>query len=47
VGITEKSDAVAIIVSEERGEIAYAYEGRLFENTSPSELSNYLENLFR
>jgi diadenylate cyclase len=47
VGITEKSDAVAIIVSEERGDIAYAYEGRLFEDVSPSDLSIFLENLFK
>ena len=46
VGITEKSDAIAIIVSEERGEIAYSYEGRLYENISPASLSNFLENLF-
>jgi diadenylate cyclase len=47
VGITEKSDAIAIIVSEERGEIAYAYEGILSNNVSPSELSNFLESLFK
>jgi uncharacterized protein (TIGR00159 family) len=47
VGITEKSDAVAIIVSEERGDIAYCYEGRMFEEVSPSDLSNFLESLFR
>lgn len=47
VGITEKSDAIAIIVSEERGDIAYCYEGRLYENVSPSDLSNFLESLFK
>jgi diadenylate cyclase len=47
VGITEKSDAVAIIVSEERGRISYGYEGRLVINVTPSELSNFLENLFK
>jgi uncharacterized protein (TIGR00159 family) len=47
VGITEKSDAIAIVVSEERGEIAYAYEGTLYNDISPSELSNFLENLFK
>jgi len=47
VGITEKSDAIAIIVSEERGDLAYCYEGRLYENVSPSDLSNFLENLFK
>lgn len=47
VGITEKSDALAIIVSEERGRISYGYEGRLVINVTPSELSNFLENLFK
>jgi len=47
VGITEKSDAIAIVVSEERGKIAYSHEGQLTENVSPSELSNFLENLFK
>ncbi|MEI7499488.1 MAG: diadenylate cyclase CdaA [Bacteroidota bacterium] len=47
VGITEKSDAIAIIVSEERGEIAYSYEGRLYENITPASLSTALESLFK
>ncbi len=47
VGITEKSDAVAIIVSEERGKISYSFEGRLIRNVTPSELSTFLENLFK
>jgi diadenylate cyclase len=45
VGITEKSDAIAIVVSEERGRIAYAAEGRLTEGVSPSDLSTFLEGL--
>jgi len=47
VGITEKSDAVAIIVSEERGDISYSHEGLLREHISPSGLSNFLENLLK
>ncbi|MEI7725539.1 MAG: diadenylate cyclase CdaA [Bacteroidota bacterium] len=47
VGITEKSDAIAIIVSEERGDIAYCYEGKLYESVSPSDLSTFLESLFK
>jgi len=43
VGITERSDALAIIVSEERGQISYSEEGKLFENVTPSELSKLLE----
>jgi diadenylate cyclase len=47
VGITEKSDAIAIIVSEERGEIAFAYDGNLHESVTPSKLSNFLEGMFK
>ena len=47
VGISEKSDAVAIIVSEEQGDIGYAYDGTLHENVSPGELSGFLESLYK
>jgi len=47
LGITEKSDAIAIIVSEERGDLAYCYEGVLHENVSPSDLANFMESLFK
>jgi diadenylate cyclase len=43
VGITERSDALAIIVSEERGQISFSEEGKLYANITPSELSNLLE----
>ncbi|MCK9219616.1 MAG: diadenylate cyclase CdaA [Bacteroidales bacterium] len=47
VGITEKSDAVALIVSEERGNISYSFEGNLTTDVSPAVLSTFLKNLFR
>ena len=47
VGITEKSDALAIIVSEETGDLAYSLEGNLAENVTPSDLSGFLERLFQ
>ncbi|MEI6900462.1 MAG: DNA integrity scanning protein DisA nucleotide-binding domain protein, partial [Bacteroidota bacterium] len=43
IGITERSDALAIIVSEERGQISFSVDGRLKPNVSPSELVNLLE----
>jgi len=46
-GITEKSDAIAIIVSEERGKISYSVEGEIISDVSPSNLSNILEELFK
>ncbi|MBM3402588.1 MAG: TIGR00159 family protein [Bacteroidetes bacterium] len=42
IGITETSDAVAIIVSEETGEISYAKQGRVRTNLSFSELEKLL-----
>lgn len=45
IGITERSDAVAIIVSEQRGEISFCADGKLTMNLSPSELSTILENI--
>lgn len=38
VGITEHSDAVAIIISEETGKISYSYNGELKRNLKPNEL---------
>lgn len=47
VGITERSDSVAIVVSEEKGTISYVHEGQLHLRVTPSELANFLEGLFR
>lgn len=43
VGITENSDALALIVSEQTGEIAYAFSGELRTNISLEELKSVLE----
>ena len=42
VGITEETDAVAIVVSEETRAISLAVDGRLIRNLSPAELRNNL-----
>jgi len=42
VGITENSDALAIIVSEDRKQLAYAEEGKLYMNISKEKLENVL-----
>ena len=47
VGITEKSDSFAIIVSEERGKLSYSFEGKLSQQVTPSELSNAMEKFFK
>lgn len=46
VGITERSDAVAVIVSEERGEISYCMDTTMQWNVTPSELNDFLEKTF-
>jgi len=43
VGITEQSDAIAIIVSEQTGKISYAEGGELTRNVQPSALRDFLE----
>jgi diadenylate cyclase len=43
VGITEESDAVAVVVSEERGEVSLAAGGRIVEDLGARELTARLE----
>jgi diadenylate cyclase len=47
IGISEFSDAVAVVVSEERGTISVAANGRLVSNLTPERLRNVLLDLFR
>jgi len=47
VGITESTDALAIIVSEQTGEISFAKGGKLQTNISPEELRALLEKEFK
>jgi diadenylate cyclase len=42
IGLTEENDAVAIVVSEERGQIALAMNGRIERALSPDELRERL-----
>jgi diadenylate cyclase len=44
--MTEKSDAIALIVSEETGYISYAVEGRLYRNITMEELENLLSEIY-
>jgi DNA integrity scanning protein DisA with diadenylate cyclase activity len=46
IGISEVSDSVAVIVSEETGQIAYAKQGRARMNISISELEKLLNKDF-
>ncbi|HLG35605.1 MAG TPA: diadenylate cyclase CdaA [Bacteroidia bacterium] len=46
IGITEQSDATAIVVSEETGEISLAHEGQIRVRINPEELENILTEEF-
>ncbi|MDF2677155.1 MAG: integrity scanning protein [Bacillota bacterium] len=46
IGMTEKSDSIALIVSEETGYISYAVEGRLYRNIQIEELEKLLSNIY-
>ncbi len=46
VGATEDTDAVVVIVSEETGQISYAFNGRLYRDVSVNELEKALVEIF-
>tara|TARA_B100000214_G_scaffold35850_1_gene22573 strand:+ start:2554 stop:3330 length:777 start_codon:yes stop_codon:yes gene_type:complete len=46
IGITEESDAIAIIVSEETGEVSYAKEGEFFNKITIKQLDIFLNKIF-
>ena len=43
VGLSEQSDAIVLIVSEETGDISIAYDGRLMRDLTPTHLARYLK----
>lgn len=47
IGITENSDAIAVVVSEETGTISLAFNGRLTRNYTPERLKNVLIRLLK
>lgn len=46
VGITERTDAVVVVVSEERGEVALCSNGRMVPGLDEARLSRQLHRLF-
>lgn len=42
VGITEQSDTLAIVVSEERGQVSYAYEGKIYTDVDSATLKQVI-----
>jgi diadenylate cyclase len=47
LGISEVSDAIAIVVSEETGAISIAHSGRMLRRLDPERLENILTAFFR
>jgi diadenylate cyclase len=45
IGVTEESDAVAVVVSEERGEVSIAMDGRIERDLTPEQLRARLREL--
>jgi DNA integrity scanning protein DisA with diadenylate cyclase activity len=46
VGVSENTSVLALIVSEETGQISYAQEGRLFKNVDVVQLENVIDRYF-
>lgn len=42
LGVTENSDAISIIVSEQTGAVSYCISGKLVRNVKPSQLKSFL-----
>ena len=47
LGVTEESDAIAIVVSEERGSISIAHNGRIIRNLDAKRLGAVLQAFFQ
>jgi diadenylate cyclase len=45
MGVTEETDAIALIVSEESGALSIAYRGKLEHDLEPEELRDRLNEL--
>jgi len=46
IGLSEETDAVVVVVSEETGAISYAYKGNLVRGVSLEELRAFLTSIF-
>jgi uncharacterized protein (TIGR00159 family) len=46
MGVTERTDAIAVVVSEETGEVSYVKKGVIIQNVNLSHLKNFLDKEF-
>jgi uncharacterized protein (TIGR00159 family) len=46
IGITELTDCIAIIVSEQTGKISYCAEGKIKQDVNDKELKSFLEDVY-
>lgn len=46
IGVTEESDSIAIVVSEETGTISFAVRGQITRDVEPNELRMFLRSLY-
>jgi diadenylate cyclase len=47
VGITERTDAISVVVSEETGIISLAHNGRIIRHLDEGRLSRLLHTLYK
>ena len=47
LGVSEVSDAIAVVVSEQSGSISIAHAGRMIRRIDPERLENILAAFFR
>jgi len=45
IGLSEETDAVVVVVSEENGMISHAYKGQLVRGVTPEELRSFLTSI--
>ncbi|MDE3067956.1 MAG: diadenylate cyclase CdaA [Verrucomicrobiota bacterium] len=45
IGLSEETDAIVVVVSEETGQVSHAYKGQLVRGVTPQELRSFLTSV--